>query len=422
MNRLSLCVIPSLGLALILSAMPLGMMAKMYLGNMIMGNILMFLGVLFLFPYWRITFSPHKNVPLARVLLFVLVCMIYYHFSSFNEPMHLLYNGIVVVVCIALMFHKYNKSIKIPYVVFFLWILSAICVVLGYNLIRTGIVGIYAENENFYDPDDTRIFDGLTMGSIIVTNMSCSFYYLLRDLNKKKAFFLYCWLSFCFFILALNQKRTPMIVAIVIFMLFVYEKGYYKTFVNKRFIMSTILFFAALMIIINIYLSEGIVWLMVQRVSQGIQDIIFGTGSLESTNSGSMRYFARQDAFQTLSEMEWYELLIGKGYMYSWYDIPLLQAFIDMGIYGVISFFSFIVYMPIKAFRYRNHPNVLFVIFLCMYGLLACLTSGHPYGPAKWVPICLLLFVLNGEGINVMNKNPFKKKGKYGPVNRIPIN
>ena len=41
--------------------------------------------------------------------------------------------------------------------------------------------------------------------------------------------------------------------------------------------------------------------------------------------------------------------LFGKGYMTLWFDNPLLQSYLDMGIYGTLCCFYFFVLLPLRT-------------------------------------------------------------------------
>ena len=93
------------------------------------------------------------------------------------------------------------------------------------------------------------------------------------------------------------------------------------------------------------------------------------------------------------------EMIFGAGYMKNWCDIPLLQAYIDMGILGFVLWSLNIVWLPIKTIIKCNKDSLdtIWAVSITLYALFSCVSSGHPYMHIKWIPIVILVFILNGK-------------------------
>ena len=85
--------------------------------------------------------------------------------------------------------------------------------------------------------------------------------------------------------------------------------------------------------------------------------------------------------------------------MYKWMDIPLLQAYMDMGILGFVLFSKNVILVPLKSMvKFAvNNNRIMWATLICFYGIFGVLTTGTPYDHGKWIYLAVLLFVLNGE-------------------------
>lgn len=82
--------------------------------------------------------------------------------------------------------------------------------------------------------------------------------------------------------------------------------------------------------------------------------------------------------------------------MVKWLDIPILQAYLDMGIIGFFFYLYYVLLLPIISIIKASATNVAiqFASFNAFYSIFSAFNSGNPYGYNKWIPIVVLVFVL----------------------------
>ena len=91
--------------------------------------------------------------------------------------------------------------------------------------------------------------------------------------------------------------------------------------------------------------------------------------------------------------------IIGKGYKEQWLDVPLIQAFRDLGIIGGFSLLLFhilLVFQILKCFKVKiRKPH--YYLFSTWYILLFInsLSHGQPYDYSFWLPFLTMIRFLN---------------------------
>ena len=126
--------------------------------------------------------------------------------------------------------------------------------------------------------------------------------------------------------------------------------------------------------------------------------MLFGT-KMDLTGSAKIRYDNRQETINIIRDFSFLNYIFGAGYMTKWIDNPLLQSYLDLGIYGFSMYFFYVVLKPlITIFKTRN-KYILFGCLLCFYNVFSSISSGNPYSFLKWDPIIFLLFILNNKTI-----------------------
>lgn len=396
--------ISELGLSFILTAFAMSMFIRIFFINIPAGNYLLLIGMLMFFPYrnfFNNFFTQKWDGKIVGVVVFHLIALLYYALSDFNEPLFQIFHYIVIVFCVALTYTQYEKDIQIRNVVKCVIIESTICVVLSFYIFQTGM------DQALYAIDtEKRIFDYLTPGGISVTNIACCAFLIGTTQKKKYTTLLWLMIVFDMLVIIMSQKRTPFIVGAFIISLYLYRQLTISASKFFFFIVPLLaIAFYFMLLLYNALFIEN-----VEYVFKGITDFINGTNQLDETNSASIRYYNRKHVFDTISHFTNMEYLFGKGYMTLWFDNPLLQSYLDMGIYGFISFLYYIVIIPARAIFVkvlRNDDNVFWVFCIASYSMLGFISTGHPYNQGKWTPICLLILVINGVYAQHRKKHSF---------------
>lgn len=387
-----------MGIALSLVSIPLGMIVKVIWGNMIFGNLLMALGLLMMFPYHRMRDGIRLNLQ-SGVMIFVILSFVYYIFSDFDEPVYLLYLGVTLFFSVGLSLSKYGKDFSLDNTIRYIWLFSLVSVLGGLYCFVSGKLSFLSGLLDFNEEGDT-IYDGLTMGSVCIMQIICSFYFISKDdysLLERYLMFLLIILDFVMTLMAF--KRTPLLIALVIIFYYLRRLGYLA--LTPRKVICFILVFLAIMVYVisNSELSEAVATIS-ENTFEGISSLVTGDHTGHSlTNSTDVRIENRDAAFGMIAHFDVLEYMIGRGFMTFWFDMPLVQSYLDMGVIGLVLFAFYTVYLPLYSVfsKIRKNRIVLLCGMFAFPGAVCCLTNGHPYFQSLWMPVSLLCFVLDED-------------------------
>ena len=390
-------LLSEIGIALSLVSIPLGMIVKVIWGNMLFGNLLMGLGLVMMFPYHRIKYGIRLNFQ-TGVILFLLLSFIYYFVSDFDEPVYLLYLSVSLVFSVGMSLSKYEVDFNFDKIVRFIWLFSLICVLGGLYCFASGTLSLLSGLLDFNEEGDT-IYDGLTMGSVCIIQIICSFYYIAKEetsSSNRNLLFLLIVLDFVMIVMAF--KRTPLLNAFIVIIYYLRHLGYLSMTPKKIAGLSLVIIAMIFFVVSNSEVQEAVESIL-ESIFEGVSSLITGNHSGHSlTNSTDIRIENREEAFAMISRFDILEFMLGKGFMTFWFDMPLIQSYLDMGIIGFILFFSYTVFLPLYVVFSKIKKND-FIMICGMFALpsaISCLTSGHPYFHSLWMPISLLCFVLDG--------------------------
>lgn len=114
--------------------------------------------------------------------------------------------------------------------------------------------------------------------------------------------------------------------------------------------------------------------------------------AIDWDDSASLRVYLRRLAIIKLNKFTDLNLLFGGGYLCQFFDNPLGEAYIDMGIIGFVMYAYIIIIMPLIFFKRINcnHKNELFAFFLALMNICICLTNNDPYTYLAYTPVCLI--------------------------------
>lgn len=387
-----------MGIALCLVSIPLGMIVKVIWGNMIFGNLLMALGLLMMFPYHRMRDGIRLNLQ-SGVMIFVILSFVYYIFSDFDEPVYLLYLGVTLSFSVGLSLSKYGKDFSLDNTIRYIWLFSLVSVLGGLYCFVSGKLSFLSGLLDFNEEGDT-IYDGLTMGSVCIMQIICSFYFISKDDNSLLERYLMFLLIILDFVMTLMAfKRTPLLIALVIIFYYLRRLGYLA--LTPRKVICFILVFLAIMVYVisNSELSEAVATIS-ENTFEGISSLVTGDHTGHSlTNSTDVRIENRDAAFGMIAHFDVLEYMIGRGFMTFWFDMPLVQSYLDMGVIGLVLFAFYTVYLPLYSVfsKIRKNRIVLLCGMFAFPGAVCCLTNGHPYFQSLWMPVSLLCFVLDED-------------------------
>lgn len=400
-----------MGIGMSLISIPLGMIVKIILGNMLFGNLLMAVGLVLMFPYHRIKEGIKLNL-LTGVILFIILAFIYYFLSDFDEPVYLIYIGVSLIFSMGISLSKYEVDFSFDKTILFIWLFSLVTVLGGLYCFASGTLTIFSGMFDFNEEGDA-IYDGLTMGSVCITQMISSFYFISKkEISSTKRICLFLLIIIDFVVTIMAFKRTPLLIATLVIFYYLRRLGYLSMTPQKVFGILMVILIAVIYVLNNNEVKEA-VESIVEYTYEGISNLITGNHTGHGlTNSTDMRIDNRDQALNMIAQFDILEYMLGKGFMTFWFDMPLLQSYLDMGVIGFLLFFSYTVILPFYAVFSKNKKNdlVLFCGMLAVPSAICSLTSGHPYFHSIWMHISLLCFVLNANYENNSKKHINNKK------------
>ena len=105
-------------------------------------------------------------------------------------------------------------------------------------------------------------------------------------------------------------------------------------------------------------------------------------------------------------------LILGNGYKFLYLDIPLLEAFVNHGILGLLLFGSMNVVMLWQSFRAMQtnlNPLTTFLAYFYVLVFVQLLTNGRPYEIYHWLPLGLMIRFVGLESrfpVRLWNRPP----------------
>lgn len=93
-------------------------------------------------------------------------------------------------------------------------------------------------------------------------------------------------------------------------------------------------------------------------------------------------------------------LVFGKGFKSLYLDIPVLEAWIDFGMLGLLLFgglFALFTYYSLRAMRNNPNPLTTFLAYTFILFLVQAFTNGRPNEPWHWYPLALMIRFVGNE-------------------------
>lgn len=391
----------AIGMSLILLGSPLGMYMNFFISQSSWSNIIMTLGVLLIIDYENLARFrfPSFSKMYITLIFYQIVCLFYYGFATFVSVKYLSFHLFSIALFIALLTTRFKESFSVEHINKIIWGISFICSLLFLFTLETGIFELQRADED-------RILDPITMASMTVTNILSS---IMMNPKKQWANYLmidavlldlYCMIH--------TGKRTFLFISIIALIAYVWKYNLWrKVFTLRNAILTAILIAAFITIFIKNREVNQVFTSIIERFFDGIDDMRHGT--TKSGDSAIARYIQMNDIKTYIfSQFSWLNFFIGAGYMRIPSDLPWIQCYFDMGIFGFYIFWKYVVIMPIITFFKvsRMNKDVLFASFICFPTIFQIFNAGTPYFYKNWTAAAFLIFVL----VNIRNKNIQHKK------------
>jgi hypothetical protein len=393
-----------LGIALSLVGVPLGMYFNYLFPVLEWSPLFMGVSVMLIMSYENLLLGrlPSFNKIFALIIAFQLLMLLYGFLSDNLTDQYLSFHLYIVSLIFALASNDRRMSyIEIIRVTFFV---SLICTVLGAFFIWSGLVSgeeawqLRQDNENY-------ALEQFTVASGAITNLICAICYKSKFIITK--IILIASLFLDGYIIFMSSKRTPIVVAIAILLIYFYKADFLKKGFNYIYVKYAIILgiLSVLFYQFNNSFEKAIDDFTIYFYN-GFLNILGDRTVTDGTGSAIARFQARNWAYNYIeNQFGFFNYILGGGYMTRWIDNPLLQSYLDMGILGLLLYIYLVVILPIKSFFKVNNLFTLFALLLCVYNVMATYSSGHPYGYIKYVPIVFLAFAINLKPRKEKNAN-----------------
>lgn len=396
----------TLGISLSIAGVPLGMYLNWFFPFVEWSPIIMFVSVVLIFNWGNLfRFRFPSMSPVLKIVIGFQLLMLLYGLIDERGTMttqYLSFHLFVIAICFA--YALQNRFLELSKVTKYIFGLSSILSILGGFLCFQGfVVGDDVWKAKQYTDD--YALEPFTVASGVLINFFSAM--VITKKNRLENILVFMFFILDIYVLFKCGKRTPIFVASIGTILYLYKRGMlslhnFKTFLKYIPILCLCFVFA--------YLKNEefntLVNDFIENFYKGILVLFGNTNVSDASGSASARVEARDFMFNYINlEFSFPNYLFGGGYMVRWLDAPILQSYLDMGILGFILYSYLIVYVPIKYMKYKTLNNLqLFALLNTLYPLLSMLNSGHPYMYNKYTGICLLAFVCCKQYLKVKKK------------------
>ncbi|KAA0991598.1 hypothetical protein [Dyadobacter aurulentus] len=141
-----------------------------------------------------------------------------------------------------------------------------------------------------------------------------------------------------------------------------------------------------------------------------IMNVIFTSTGVRLSEEADVDYSAmgRVSGFGEFMEtlFSW-EVFLGRGYKAEYLDVPILEAWVDQGIFGFLFFASFNLFLflfAIREIRRYTNPLSTFLAFFFLSMMVLLVTGGRPYDIAFWFPYAVMIRFLGIRYIDSYQK------------------
>lgn len=376
-------------IALSFLAVPLGMYLNYFFDKKIFSELLLIIGLFFIFDFKRILNFKIINLGyfVGLIFLFQVISIFYLIYADEYRffPMHLY----LIFLILALAFCDLNK-ISVEYIIKYMFILSSLCVFLGGYFVYNGLVVGY-EAWEIRQENPEYALEIFTITSAAVINFSICIYYISK--NQIKLFCVFM-IFLTLYIVVFGGKRSPFILLIstILFWMF-----FLKNKIKFNLIGYSV--FGAFLMSIIIASNQSMrdyLFKIIDNSLLGIKILLGQSGVVDHTGSALIRVENREWALNLISEkFELIHIIFGYGYMTRWLDNPILQSFLDMGIIGLFIYLIVVIIAPCYKFFISSKSAIIILFFtFCLPAIVTCFNSGNPYMYKKFIPVILFLFIL----------------------------
>ncbi|AQG79668.1 hypothetical protein [Spirosoma montaniterrae] len=210
-------------------------------------------------------------------------------------------------------------------------------------------------------------------------------------------------------VLVLTQTRSAivaLILAAVFFFAFNVRAAQIRTAVRNLVKPIPILMMVVAVVVIIMFfrryysvyaILEGYIVAFAERNLENIYALV-GVGTKEGfratlDDSAANRSVSAQ-FFSNVLGGHLHRLILGYGYKFLYLDVPVMEAFVDLGILGFVLFGGvnlLTMYYALGIMRRNPNPLCTFLAYFYMLILVQLFTNGRPFEISFWFPLALMI-------------------------------
>lgn len=403
-----------LGISICLIGVPLGMYLSYFFPSVKWSHLNMLLSIL-LISNWKNIFAlrfPIRSRIIAFVGVFQVLMLLYGIFSAdkFIFDKYCIFQFFVLGLCVAYSSNSCSISFnKLPNYIFGLSFGVNIC---GAYLCSLGLVsGEEAFLMKLYD--DNYVIDPITVSLGAAINVISG---IFLDKNKTLLRVLF-YIAICLAIYTFITTFKRTLILFCMFAVFIYL--YKNAKLNMHVVIKS---FKILLIAILLFF---ILSLFDDKIGEKISEVylhfydgvltLFGKKTTYDVNSSAVARVVQRDMAFLDFELNAKPInyIWGMGYIKYYIDAPIIESYLDMGILGLVGYFTIAVLFPLRCFLIMKTKKGYFLLPLVLgfETMLEMFSAGNPYGYTQYVYIVLL-----GVTLEIFKKN---NRQIYGKENRM---
>lgn len=231
---------------------------------------------------------------------------------------------------------------------------------------------------------------------IYINGIACLFF--IKSGNKLAKIFFTIFLLLDFYLLLLLGKRTPLLCLIICVAIAYAKLDLLRFFLKPKRIVG--LLCAITVILVFILNNKELVQVFNRLYERTLNGFYVMMGSTQYDDvSAAYRPLLRMKAAQIISEFSYFQYIFGAGVMTMYMDAPILQAYLDMGVAGIIGYTYYVVFLPMKIAFTNKSLAIVVLSMLCVYFAISGFSYDLPYKCYNYTPLVLLFYSLRAINI-----------------------
>lgn len=190
-----------------------------------------------------------------------------------------------------------------------------------------------------------------------------------------------------FYVIMMSAKRSYYVSVLLVGLVYLYKIKKLK----QGLLITSVLYIIMVALIPEI---REMTITMIDRTIEGVTTVYIDKKStiVDWDDSASVRSWSQRMAIIKLENFSVINYIFGGGYLFHFFDNPLGESYIDMGIIGLCFYIYLIVIVPIHFFTKVNNVDKkeLFCFFVALMNICIILVNNDPYTYLNYTPLCMI--------------------------------